>query len=221
MFDEPAAPPLEHVDVLGAGVAALRARQRALRPRAVGRRDRLPGARLHRAAPQPDRRRADDVRAGQQRALPAQDLQRALHDRRRRAGPLDVRDDPPHPRDGAAAHRRRVQRQRVGDGGRRDRALAAGGLHQRAAVPRPARDGARADEGRDAQPPDRDLAVPRGVDRRRRRDPRRGRDRARLAAEGRADRLQRLEPAPARTPTSRGSASATAGPTTSRARCRS
>ena len=33
----------------------------------------------------PDRRRADDVRAGQQRALPAQDLQRRVRDRRRAA----------------------------------------------------------------------------------------------------------------------------------------
>jgi phosphoribosylformylglycinamidine synthase len=34
---------------------------------------------------QPDRRRADDVRAGQQRALPPQDLQRQVHHRRRGA----------------------------------------------------------------------------------------------------------------------------------------
>ena len=33
----------------------------------------------------PDRRRADDVRAGEQRALPPQDLQRRLRDRRREA----------------------------------------------------------------------------------------------------------------------------------------
>ena len=58
--------------------------------------------------------------------------------------------------------------------------------HGSAAVPRAARSGARADEGRDAQPPDRDLAVPRRLDRRRRRDPRRRRDRPRLEAEGRA-----------------------------------
>jgi phosphoribosylformylglycinamidine synthase len=36
------------------------------------------------AGPQPERCRTDDVRAGQQRALPAQDLQRRLHHRRRR-----------------------------------------------------------------------------------------------------------------------------------------
>ena len=89
---------------------------------------------VQRARPQPDRRRADDVRAGQQRALPAQDLQRRLHDRRRAAGALDVRDDPQHPCARAAAHRRRLQRQRLGDGRRRGRALAARGLHQRAAA---------------------------------------------------------------------------------------
>ena len=50
------------------------------------------------------------------------------------AGALDVRDDPPHARARAAAHRRRLQRQRLGDGRRRGRALAARGLHQRAAL---------------------------------------------------------------------------------------
>jgi phosphoribosylformylglycinamidine synthase len=43
------------------------------------------------------------------------------------------------------------------------------------------------DEGRDAQPPDRDLAVPRRRDRLGRRDPRRGRDRPRREAQGRPD----------------------------------
>ena len=36
--------------------------------------------------PQPDRRRADDVRAGEHRALPPQDLQRVVDHRRRAAG---------------------------------------------------------------------------------------------------------------------------------------
>jgi phosphoribosylformylglycinamidine synthase len=40
--------------------------------------------RLHDARPRPERHRADDVRAGQLRALPAQDLQRHLGNRRRR-----------------------------------------------------------------------------------------------------------------------------------------
>ena len=51
------------------------------------------------------------------------------------------------------------------------------------------RDRACADEGRDAQPPDRDQPVPGRGDRRRRRDPRRRRDRPRREAEGRPDRL--------------------------------
>ena len=71
------------IDVLGGGRAALDGGEPRLRPGALGRRDRLPARRLPRARPQPERRRADDVRAGQQRALPAQDLQRELHDRRR------------------------------------------------------------------------------------------------------------------------------------------
>ena len=50
------------------------------------------------------------------------------------------------------------------------------------------------DEGRDAQPPDRDLAVPGRLDRRRRRNPRRRRDRPRRQAEGRPDRLHGVEP---------------------------
>ena len=44
LFDEQPAPPLEHVDVLGQGAAALREANRALRPGAQRRRDRLPGA---------------------------------------------------------------------------------------------------------------------------------------------------------------------------------
>ncbi len=80
---------------------------------------------------------------------------------------------------------------------------------------------ARADEGRDAQPPDRDRAVPGRLDRRRRRDPRRRRDRPRLATEGGADRLFGLEPALARNRRAVGRRIATASPITSPARCRS
>ena len=43
---------------------------------AVRRRDRLPRRCLHTAPPRSDRRRTDDVRAGELRALPPQDLQR-------------------------------------------------------------------------------------------------------------------------------------------------
>ncbi len=195
--------------------------ERRVRPGAVGRRDRLPRRRLHRPCAQPERRRADDVRAGQQRTLPAQDLQRRLHDRRREAAAVDVRHDPPHREGLAAAQHRRLQRQRGGDGRRAPRALAAHRLHERTAVRRARRDRACADEGRDAQPPDRDLAVPGRFHRRRRRDPRRGRDRPRREAQGRADRLLGEQSAPARHRRALGARPASANPITSRAPCRS
>ena len=137
------------------------------------------------------------------------------------AAALDVPDDQEHREARAAAHDRRLQRQRGGDGRPRGRALAARGLHQRAALLGAARARPCADEGRDAQPSDRDLAVPGRVDRRRRRDPRRRRDRSRLAAEGRAHRASASRTCTCRAPTSRGRRSATASPSTSPARCRS
>ena len=71
--------------------------------------------------------------------------------------------------------------------GARGRALGCpSATPTRRAIGKRARLDARADEGRDAQPPDRDLAVPGRLDRRRRRDPRRGRDRPRLASPRRA-----------------------------------
>ena len=150
---------------------------------------------------QPQRRRADDVCPGQQRALPAQDLQRRFHDRRPGPAVVDVRHDPQHRKVGAAAQHRCLQRQRGGDGGRVHPALGAraGSFRgdQRPKVRPARRDCARAYEGRDAQPPDRDFALSRRVHRRRRRDPRRGRHRARLATQGRPDRFLGLQPAPA------------------------
>ena len=77
-------------------------------------------------------------------------------------------------------------------------ALAARGAGPAEPVHRPRGRRARADEGRDAQPPHGDLAVPGGGHRGRRRDPRRGGDRARVAAQGRAHRVRGVEPAPAR-----------------------
>ena len=53
------------------------------------RRDRLFGRRVPHARARPDRRRAHDVRASELRALPAQDIQRRLH-RRRRAMPASL-----------------------------------------------------------------------------------------------------------------------------------
>ena len=60
------------------------------------------------AGAQPDRRRADDVRAGQLRALPPQDFQRRLDHRRREAGQVAVRDDHEYPPVAAEGHHRRL-----------------------------------------------------------------------------------------------------------------
>jgi hypothetical protein len=54
------------------------------------------------------------------------------------------------------------------------------------------------DEGRDPQPPHRHLALPWRRHRLGRRDPRRGRHRPRVQAQGRADRVLGFQPAPAR-----------------------
>ncbi|MNU74263.1 hypothetical protein D3C71_637600 [compost metagenome] len=97
--------------------------QHRLRPGAGRGRDRLPGGRLHPPGPQPQRRRTDDVRAGQQRALPPQDLQRQLHHRRRGPAAEPVLDDPPHREAEPAAHGDRLCGQRLGDGRRDHRAL--------------------------------------------------------------------------------------------------
>ena len=172
--------------------------QRRIRPGAVGRRDRLPARRLRAAAAQPERRRADDVRAGQQRTLPAQDLQRRFT--------IDGVDEPLS-MFGMIRHTEKTSPQHtvvayddnaaVMEGGP-IAALAAAGLHQRAAVRRARRDRARADEGRDAQPPDRDLALRRRGHRRRRRDPRRRRHRPRRRPKAGLTGFSRQQPAPAR-----------------------
>ena len=104
-----------------------------------------------------------------------------------------------------------------------DNAAVIEGLAGRALLPRSGdrrlrrarRAGAHPDEGRDAQPPDGDLAVPGRGHRLGRRDPRRGGDGAGRAPEGGADRLLGVEPAPAgrRAPwEERPSASPTASP---------
>ena len=96
LFDEQPAPPLEHVDVLGQGRAALQqANVRFGLALSEDEIDYLVDA-FTDAAAQPQRRRADDVRAGQQRALPAQDLQRRFPHRRPGPAAVDVRHDPPH-----------------------------------------------------------------------------------------------------------------------------
>ncbi len=167
--------------------------QHPLRARAGRRRDRVSGRGIPRPEAQSDRRRTDDVRAGQQRALPAQDLQCGVHDRRRAAGAQPVRHDPPHAPGESAAHGRRLFGQRLGHG-RRHRGALSRQAGLRLALPGGSHAAARADEGGNAQPSDGDLALSRCVDRRRRRDSRRGRHRPRLAAQGRPDRLHRLAP---------------------------
>ncbi len=173
-----------------------RARQPGAWPGALPGRDGLPARCIPRARPQSDRRGADDVRAGEQRALPAQDLQRRV--RRGWAGAAELallHDQEEHgsePGWGA----QRLPRQRRRHGGARGRAFLPRSRHGQLSLPRRARP--HPDEGGDAQPPDRDLAAPRRVHRIGRRDPRRGRDRSRLQAKGGSGRLLRLEPALAR-----------------------
>ena len=136
LFAEQPAEPMEHVDVLAA------AARRWRRPTASSAWP-CPTTRsttwshvVHRARPQPDRRRTDDVRAGQQRALPPQDLQRRLHHRRRARRSADVRDDPQHRTQLAPQHTvvAYADNASVMEGGEVERWLPAG-LHQRAAVP--------------------------------------------------------------------------------------
>ena len=106
---------------------------------------------------------------------------------------------PDDPGDGEGEPRRNGQRllgQRRGDGGPHRPALH--GRPRHGTLPLPRRPDPHAHEGRDPQPPDRDLALPRRRHRLGRRDPRRGRDRPRLEAEGGPVRLLGLEPAPPR-----------------------
>ena len=144
---------------------------------------------LPRARARSDRRRADDVRAGQLRALPPQDLQRATGSSTASAQPKSLfamirNTDARNPHGRAVG----LSRQRRGDRGR-GAARAASPIRDSGIYRAQRRADRHPDEGRDAQPSDRDLAVPGRGHRRGRRDPRRGRDRPRRQAQGRADRL--------------------------------
>ena len=113
--------------------------QRAPRPGAGGGRNRLPARALRRTGPRPARRRTDDVRAGQFRALPAQDLQRQLDHRRRREQPHSLfkmikNTHAQTPR----AHAVGVQRQR-GGGRRLSRPRASAPIRRRQRIPRRSR----------------------------------------------------------------------------------
>ncbi len=186
-----------------------RRREPRARTRARARRDRVSRSELPEARPRSDRRRAHDVRAGELRALPPQDLQRKLDRRRRRAGQEPVRDDPRDASRASARNGRRVFRQLGRDGGRDGRALSSAGRGQ---VRRRERAHAHAHEGRDAQPSDRDRAFPGGRDRFGRRNPRRGRDRHRCQAQGWARGLHRVEPAHSRSHACVGAGLRQAGP---------
>ncbi len=147
------------------------------------------------ARPQSDRRRTDDVRAGQLRALPPQDLQRRLDRSTASSRPMSlfgmIRDThKAHP----AGHGGRLLRQLLGHRRRRRSSASIRGAGRRLRATAERTD-AHPDEGRDAQPPDRHLAVPGRGHRLRRRDPRRRRDRPRLQAQGRPVRLLGLQPA--------------------------
>ena len=163
-------------------------------PGAGRRRDRLPARALRRTRPGAIGRRTDDVRAGQFRALPAQDLQCLVDGGRRGPAALAVRDDPQHPCAHTAVHALGLQRQCRGGGGLSGPPLPTRPGHE--PVPQRAAAGQRVlHQGRNPQPSDRDLAVLGRQHRCRRRDPRRGRHRPRRQAQGRPDRFQRLAPA--------------------------
>ena len=177
------------------GHAALARANAELGPRAVERGDRLSGRGVRHARARSHRCRAHDVRAGQFRALPAQDLQRASssidgeperdvavrHDSRDSCGELR----------GRAV---RLSRQRRGD--RRFRAARGSfpipATRRYGGVDEPRR---HPDEGGDAQPSDGDLALSRRRHRLGRRDSRRGRDRHRRQTQGGVDGILGVESA--------------------------
>ena len=155
--------------------------------------DRLPPCPVRRAWPGPHRRRADDVRAGELRALPPQDLQCLVDHRRRRDRAFAVPDDPSHP--GAASGRGAVGIPRQRGGHARARCELVRSRSGFPALRVPAGAGRDPDEGGDPQSPDRDLALPGCRHRLRRRDPRRGRNRARCPHQGGSRRVLGLESA--------------------------
>ena len=145
-------------------------------------RDRLPARTLRRTAPRPARRRADDVRAGE----PEHRRHKIFNaswtiDGASAAGPVAVQDDQEHARGARRAHAVGVQRQRRG-GGRAIAARASDPIRPAAnTAPRPKRGQRVLHQGRNPQPPTAIAPFP-GVHRRRRRNPRRGRDRPRRQA---------------------------------------
>ena len=145
-------------------------RQRLSRSRPARRGDRLPERTLPRTRPRPHRCRADDVRAGELRALPPQDLQRGVDRRWCPVRTIAVRHGPPHSgvRPGRSAVR--VPRQCRRDARACGELVRSGSGHR--TVPRRAGTGGDPHEGGDPQPPHRNLAPSGGGDRLRRRNSR-------------------------------------------------
>ena len=187
-----------------AGQRTRRARDRELRTRsrAVGRRNRLPGEEFRGARARSHRCRAHDVRAGELRTLPPQDLQRRLDHRRRASAEIAVRDDPQHAREESAGRALRLPRQRRRHGRRARQALLPESRERH--LRRDRRAHRHPHEGRDAQPPDRDLAVSGRCHRIGRRDSRRRRHGPRRETESRAHGVLRVASAHSRASSSRG-----------------
>ena len=136
-----------------------------------------------RALLRPHRHRARDVRPGEQRTLPPQDLRREVHNRRQGDAQLALRDDQEHPQEERQGHACCVQGQFERRGGLPHRDVRHGqrATNREPRLPLPQGPARSADEGGDAQPPHGDLALSGRRDWRGRRDPRRGRDGQRLA----------------------------------------
>ena len=154
------------------------------RPRAERGRDRVPRARLPRARARPDRRRAHHVRAGELGALPAQDLQRRLDHRRRAPAAVAVRHDPAHARGEPAGHGARLRRQRRDH--RRARGARASFPTQNSVYEKTSEPTHIVIKCETHNHPTAISPFPGRGDRLGRRDPRRGRDRPRRQAQGRA-----------------------------------
>ncbi len=119
--------PLATIPLLARGRAAIEAANAALglalAPDEIDYLD----ASFRRIGPRSDRRRADDVRAGELRALPAQDLQRRLDRSTACAQPQSLFAMIRHTHAASPQrHGRRLRRQRGGDGGRDGAALLPG-----------------------------------------------------------------------------------------------
>ena len=186
---------MEHVDVLAGGRSALEpANTQFGLALAEDEIDYLVDA-FTGPGPQPHRRRADDVRAGQQRALPPQDLQRRRSPstawRRNAACSAMIRHTHQlSPQHTVVAYSDNAS---VMEGGDASSASCDAGQRRRAIEKESAADHVLMKVETHNHP----TAIspfPGRLHRRRRRDPRRGRHRPRLQAQGGPDRLHRVQP---------------------------